>query len=177
MSSNPHEAPVMELRLFGSAHVYVQGVDITRNLPKKAVMLLALLRLQDGKSIERARIARILWAEASEQAALHNLRQMLAGIRRSLGDARDVVLSTARSLSLDHSKVTSDVIRFDKLCNSDNVSDLQSAVALYARPLLAEFEEPFAIVERDLRFQGFLRAAENLVQKFQAVGDHVSAIA
>src|SRR4051812_48389558 len=102
MPVNSDDASLLELRLFGQPSVCVLGDDITRSLPKKAILLLAMLALREGRAIERSHVAATLWPNVSETAALHNLRQMLAALRRSLLKARDLVLSPSpRSISLE----------------------------------------------------------------------------
>ncbi len=84
MSLTADRPPVLDLRLFGQVEVSVSGKNITSLLPKRALWLLAILALREGKPVERQSLAGMLWPEKTDEAALHNLRQLLAHLRRTL---------------------------------------------------------------------------------------------
>lgn len=161
---------LLELRLFGKPAVWVEGVEITPALPKKGVLLLALLALRGGKPVDRTQLASLLWMEAPEAAGLHSLRQMLAKVRTELGAARVALHApAARTLSLDLTQdVTVDVLDFDAAYASPDREGRERAVALYREPLLAGCNEPFAVMDREVRHDAFLAAAHSLARDYLA---------
>jgi predicted ATPase/DNA-binding SARP family transcriptional activator len=172
------DAPVLEVRLFGQPSVLVGGTDITASLSKRALWMLGILALSDGKQIDRQHLASTLWPDSSESAALYNLRQTLAAVRRELGDAKDLCAASAKSVSLCASDALHvDVIAFDRLSSSEDPHALEEAVALYREPFLLGCEEPFAVVARERRELAFLSAAERLAAHYRSREDYQAAAA
>jgi len=178
MASDHGVSPLLELRLFGQPSVHVLGHDLTADLPKKAVLLLALLAIREGKPVERSHVASVLWPDVSDAVALHNLRQLLAGLRRCLGDARNIVQSPSpRTLSIEVSpNVSVDVAEFDEARISGDTKELDRALALYRDALLPDCDETFAVIARDVRQQQFLCTADILAEKYMSARDYSSAI-
>lgn len=168
--------PLLEIRLFGNPSVMV-GRDATASLTKRAIWLLAILALRKGEAIERGKIAGMLWPDSPDAAALHNLRQTLAAIRRELGEAKDAVFApTPRTVSLDSKQASVDLWRFDELCARDGAEELEEALRLHREPLLLGCDEPFALAAREGRERAFLEAAERLAGLYLEQGNHAAAV-
>lgn len=101
---------------------------------RRAEALLALLAVAGDLGCSRDRVLALLWPEADEAHARHNLRDVLHAIRTGLG--HDAVLSSADRLRLDASAVTCDVEQFAAALTA---SHLAAGVATYRGPLLDGF--------------------------------------
>ena len=170
---SPSEAG-LTIRLFGSMEVTVDNLLV--QLPsRRSFWLLAILSLRNGQPIERSRLAGMLWPDSSDSASLHNLRQTLAGIRRSLGSMADCIVAVSpRSLLLqDSPEVWIDALEFDAACKAGDLSSLQHAVELYRGSILPECDEPFASQEREKREHLFLDITDRLAEKYEATQDQV----
>ena len=170
-------SPLLEIRLFGQAEVLVHGQDLAPALSKRALWILAILALREGKPIERNRLAGMIWPDSTDSAALFNFRQTLAGLRRSLGDAKDLLQNVSpRSVSLPPvSKVRVDVLEFDACSKGDDQKSLEKAFALYRDSLMPDCDEPFVITAREARAQMFLKVAERLATLYKNSNDTASA--
>src|SRR5689334_3130388 len=158
MSQKEPALPLLDIGLFGSVRVAVQGKDVTAFLTRRAALILAILALREGKPIERWRLAGMVWPESPDATALHNLRQTLTPIRNALGDAKNLIRPVSpRSLLLEKAAhVSVDVWGFDDAIKTASQPSLQHAIDLYKHPLLVECDEPFATHEREARSASFL---------------------
>src|SRR5689334_1841660 len=164
MSQKEPALPLLDIGLFGSVRVAVQGKDVTAFLTRRAALILAILALREGKPIERWRLAGMVWPESPDATALHNLRQTLSPLRNALGAAKDLLKTVSpRSLLLEKAPtVRVDVWQFDEVIREGTQSSLQRAIELHTNPLLIDCEEPFATHERDARSASFLNACDQL---------------
>lgn len=175
--AQPENPALLEIRLFGQPAVCVRSQDVTRELTKRATWLLALLALRKGEAVERSKLAALLWPDSPDAAALHNLRQTLAAIRRVMGEAKDAIAaSSPRTVTLDTIDVGVDLWQFDEACKGETAEELERAVTLYSEPLLVGCEEPFAIAARNSREHAFLDAADRLAALYTAQGNFAPAI-
>src|ERR1051326_1731847 len=81
----PGPASPLTIALFGPFDVRLQGCPLPRPRSQKTHWLLALLALQEGRTLERAWLAGTLWPDSTEEQAAFNLRQNLWNLRQSLG--------------------------------------------------------------------------------------------
>ncbi len=164
MAQKEPATPLLDIGLFGTVRVAVQGRDITALLTRRAALILAILALREGKPIERWRLAGMVWPESPDATALHNLRQTLTPLRNALGPAKDLVKAVSpRSIVLEQTNdVSVDVWQFDLAAEDAQPSSLQRAIDLYTNRLLIECEEPFATNEREARAASFLNACDLL---------------
>jgi predicted ATPase/DNA-binding SARP family transcriptional activator len=158
------ESTLLELRVFGPVEARVEGANITQLLSRKALWLLAILALREGKPIERQRLAGMVWPDSSDAGALHNLRQTLATLRRVMGNARICIGTLSpRSIFLRPScDVRVDALEFDDACADGSPTALERAIELYREPLLTGCDEPFVETWREDRVALFLQAADRL---------------
>lgn len=171
------EAFGVEIRIFGNPTVVVGGRDITSSLSRRAIWMIAMLAFSESKSIDRQHLATSLWPDSSDTSALHNLRQTLAAVRRSLGDAKGLVSGGPKAVELRLSpEVVIDVLEFDANCKDGSTAALERAVSAFRGELLSGCDEPFAIVAREQREYAFLQAADQLVAHYLAVGNQRAAV-
>lgn len=73
----------LEVAVLGSVVVTLDGEPV--KLPRKVLALLAYLAVESRRTHRRSELAGLLWPDASEAKALHNLRQALTILRQVLG--------------------------------------------------------------------------------------------
>ncbi|HWD40331.1 MAG TPA: BTAD domain-containing putative transcriptional regulator, partial [Fimbriimonas sp.] len=176
--AQPTFSPRLTMRLFGEAEIVVDGSNPVQLPSRRAVWLLGILALRNGQPIERQRLAGLIWPDSSDASALHNLRQTLAGIRRSLGSAADLLANAfPRSILLKTGpEFWVDVIAFDSLSKESSFSSMEAAVELYRGPLLAGCDEPYLLEEREAREREYASLVERLGSRFASAQDHRKAI-
>ena len=164
------------LRMFGQMEVLVRGRDVSREISRRGLWVLAILGLQNGSPIERQRLAGLVWPDSTDASALFNLRQTLAALRRILAEAKDCIVSVSpRSVKFDISAVGVDVGEFATACTDGGPASLQKALDLYRGPLLVGCDEPFADEERRLAEEEFLNASEKLAAHYESIGSEHDA--
>jgi DNA-binding SARP family transcriptional activator/tetratricopeptide (TPR) repeat protein len=90
--------------------------------------------------VPRGKIATLLWAEQSEDAARHALRQCLLDLRQVLATAKlEALRAEADLIGLEPSRVVVDAARFESQIAHGTPEALQAAVALYRGDLLEGF--------------------------------------
>jgi pentatricopeptide repeat protein len=80
--------------------------------PAKGYQLLALLALAPSRRLGRQELASYLWDATSDAAALTNLRQLLARLRRAAPHLPDLLVTDARIVSLGDSAALIDLCQF-----------------------------------------------------------------
>jgi len=132
--------PTFTLRLLGGFALEDTKGNGAVHLPqRRAEALLALVAIAGDLSCSRDRIVALLWPEADEAHARHNLRDTLHAIRLGLG--HDAVLGSGDALRLNASVVSCDVEQFAAALAA---SQLAAAVAIYRGPMLDGFHIPDA---------------------------------
>jgi len=118
---------------------------------RKAEVLLAYLALAPGIRHPRDRLLNLLWSDRSEEQARNSLRQCLSTIKKSLGEAADLLLQVDRTtVRLIPDLVDVDALEFERLASDAGREALSNAAALYA----GEFLEGISI--RDAACQDWL---------------------
>ncbi len=170
--------PQLTIRLFGPVEVVLDGHSAATFSSRRTAWLLAVLAMRSGQPIARHLLAGMLWPDSSEAGALHNLRQTLVGLRKSLGQAGDLIKTAPpRSLVLEPSPaVWIDVLDFDSGVEDGSMESLKHAIQHYRGPFLDGCEEPFAIEERDLRERRYVEALERIASHHLLLDDHRGAI-
>lgn len=72
------------LRCFGGFRLEVEGEEITNFGTNKARALLVYLAIEAPRSFRRSHLAGLFWSEYTETQALHNLRQTVFWLRKSI---------------------------------------------------------------------------------------------
>src|SRR5438477_464753 len=139
----------LTIRLFGSFDAQVSGDPLPRTRTRKEQLLLALLALRPGQTLDRRWLAGLLWPDTLEDGAMANLRRSLTDLRRVLGhDAARLEAPTPRTLRLDAAGAHIDVCEFDLAVARGDTASLERAVELYRGPLLEGCLEEWALPER-----------------------------
>jgi predicted ATPase/DNA-binding SARP family transcriptional activator len=168
----------------------------------KSRALLAYLAIEAGQPQHRARLAGLLWSDAPEERALHNLRQALSGLRKSLGDdanaapylliQRDTVQFNPQSDAwLDVTALETDLSAAQQHYQPGpgprphcrlNLRQLQRAVARFRGPLLDQlylsgsplFDE-WASLKREALNQRMIAALALLADQYERRGEMAQA--
>lgn len=123
------EANPLTILLFGPMQVWVHGHPLPYLRSRKALWLLALLTLRDGRPVERERLAGTLWPDVIQERAAGNLRVVLSELRHALGSEGGRLLSPGHhTLSLDLTGAEVDLRAFDAAMHSKNLKALKQAV-------------------------------------------------
>lgn len=80
--------PALRLTCFGSLQIELDGKPLTRFETDKARALLVYLAVERERPHQRGHLAGLLWCDQPEERALHNLRQTLSYLRKTLADDR-----------------------------------------------------------------------------------------
>jgi len=166
------DAP-LTIRLFGPIRVLVEGEPMPHVRSRKALWLLALLVLRDGRPAAREWVASALWPDADGGVGLANLRPVVSELRRALGSQGERLQAPDRnSLVFDLGGAEVDVVRFDRAFKS---GDFQRAVEFYDGALLEGCLEEWSHQERNVREAECLTALETLAKQALEDGDLVLA--
>ncbi|WP_149740136.1 tetratricopeptide repeat protein [Rhizobium sp. RU20A] len=113
-------------------------------MPRKALLLLARLRLSDGGAISRDDAADFLWTVDDHALALTNLRKMLSRVQTMQSElASAFVVADGRRLKLADGAFTSDLDAFD-----DTEVGASTLVELCDRGFLREACDGIGVIER-----------------------------
>ena len=122
----------LQLKLLGHFECSL-GKDERISLPmRKADVLLAFLALAPGLRHPRERLINLLWSDRSDDQARNSLRQCLSSIKKSLGDAADLILLVDRNtVSLKGELIEVDAHEFERLALEGDYESLNTAASLY----------------------------------------------
>ncbi len=129
--------PRWSLQLFGGFRLStISGASVT--LPgKRERLLLSYLLLSPNCRQPRRKLADVLWSDTTDDAALHNLRTCIWGLRNSLSDPeRRLLKSEGEEIALDASLFEVDVWTFRRLAPQREREALQTAASLYTGSFL-----------------------------------------
>jgi predicted ATPase/DNA-binding SARP family transcriptional activator/uncharacterized protein HemY len=157
------DTPALAITLFGPMQVRVHGHPLPRLRSRKALWLLALLTLRQGRPVERKWLAGTLWPDVGESHSAASLRAVLSELRGALGSESGRLESPSRhTLSLNLTSAQVDLSEFDQAVAQGEVQALQKAVGLYCGLLLEGCSEEWIIPEREAREQSCLQALQAL---------------
>ena len=168
----------MEFRLLGPLEV----VDGATSLPiaaRKQRALLAVLLLNASRTVSRERIVDDLWGDTVPDSARKLVQTYVSQLRKVLPEPRLHTRSPGYALELEEDEL--DLDRFERLVADgraalsggrpgDAADVIQSALALWRGPALAEFSEPFARHEASRLEELRLTALEWRIEADLAVG-------
>ena len=123
----------LTLAVLGGFQATVGSRPVT--LPRKTQALLTFLALRPGREHTRDKLTALLWADADDGHARHSLRQALFGLRRALGQARDVLVE-GDTLALDPAGVDVDAVTFERLLGKATPAAVKEAAGVYLGDLL-----------------------------------------
>lgn len=132
----------MKLSIFtlGVSRIEVDGTPLS-NLPSRAAEALLIHLACLPHPVSRDTLATLLWEGRTQQNARGNLRTILSGLRKTLGN---YLIVTRNSVAFNHAaEYRLDCAEFEKLLaeyqTTDNVNILQQAINLYRGDFLAGF--------------------------------------
>jgi|CXWL01.1.fsa_nt_gi DNA-binding SARP family transcriptional activator len=94
----------LEIRLLGSFDLHKNGEPVAGIESQSARALLAYLVCHPGRAIPREVLTHLLWPDAAEARARHNLRQSLYNLRSTLGRngiAEPLIVTTFRTMKFE----------------------------------------------------------------------------
>ncbi len=171
--------------------------DVVEVRIRKELALLAFLAVESQHRHRREVLAGLLWPDMAEDSARNNLRVVLSGLRKLLGDASDARLEADRvgvRLLVDPSRV--DVVRHRELVAAvgahghssvagcdECVGWLSEAASLYHGSFLQGFDladsdifEEWLTVQREQLMLGQLAALDTLATAHESRGEHAAAV-
>jgi len=167
----------IHLTTLGGLSLRVTGDAGERSLAKgKPAALIAFLACSPGRRATRERLATLLWADGTSEAARQNLRQTIWYIKRRLGE----VLEASDDTIGIASPVVSDR---DAFLAAADAGDHGLAVQRYVGPFIPEFAAPgaeeyeeWAIMERRRLSGVFVACAELEARSALAEGRFADAV-
>ncbi|WP_209427884.1 AAA family ATPase [Pararhodobacter sp. SW119] len=110
--------------LLGPIRVMVEGEGLVRFPTRKVEALFGIIALAGDQGLDRDQVAALLWSRSPEGQARANLRQALAGARKALGPASEIVMSRGGRLALDWERATCDARDLAGPCDPDRLLGL-----------------------------------------------------
>jgi DNA-binding SARP family transcriptional activator/tetratricopeptide (TPR) repeat protein len=107
-------------------------------LPRRQARALLFRLAVNGQPVSREELADLFWPDKPPATARRNLTRLLSYLRRQLPQP-DLLRINKTGVSLQPDLMTSDVIQFTELCQTDDTADWETAVSLYRGPFLAGF--------------------------------------
>ena len=190
----------LSVYMLGQLQIRLDERVITKDFrTDKERALLVFLVVESGRAHAREKLAEMFWPERREGVARTNLRQALAGLRRTLGDHDDkdqvllisnetVRLNPAVTLWLDVASFNSHLeatmshphkkVETCSVC----IQRLHEAIDLYRGDFLEAFSvsdseqfQEWLYFQRERLFFSLLGAIENVVRYYQEAGNYETA--
>ena len=136
---------MLRVRVLGRLEVDWDGTGVGPSESRRAWALLGWMALNRGLH-ERSVVAATLWPDVLDSSARTSLRSALWSLRRALGAGAAAVVTDRDRLGLDAGSTAVDLVEFEALAAA---GELERAQALWRGPLLAGFDEDWAIRARD----------------------------
>jgi oligopeptide transport system substrate-binding protein len=168
---------VSALRLYclGTLDIRYDNQPLLKPPTLKSQSLLAYLILHRHRSQPRDRLVGLFWGDRPERKARRSLTTALWHIRRCLPE--DYILSDPHTVQFDpQSDLWLDVEEFEAGVSRDDLTSLQSAVALYRGDFLDGFYDDWVINERYRLETLFLEALARLMAGHEREGEHGASL-
>jgi len=177
----------LEIRLFGSIELRVDGAPLTAFISTKAPALIAYLAVSQ-RPATRDQLAALFWGEMGDADAKNNLRQTLTSLRKRLDAFLEITRDTIALRA--ETSITSDIVAFEGALRAARRADglvrlshLQTAVDAYRGDFLegflvrdaSEFEE-WLVAQRTRYRELALQAFHQLTEGYLARAEHPAAI-
>jgi predicted ATPase/DNA-binding SARP family transcriptional activator len=179
---------VCQIQLFGHLRAEVEGRIITRFRTQRTALLLAYLAYYRERVHTREAVIELLWPDADEKDARHNLSNALSSLRRQLEPpgvpAGSVVRADRTRLELNPEAVTTDVDRFQGALRAarrargedERRHHLLEAVRESQEELLAGLYEDWILAERERQAADYVAALQELAELLWRQGSVEQAI-
>jgi DNA-binding SARP family transcriptional activator len=143
------------------------------NTPRSQA-LLSYLVLHHHTPQSRQQLAFHLWPDSTDMQARTNLRKELYNLRQNLPNADRFLRAEPKTLQwLPTFPFTLDVWEFETAVKK---GDLEPAIALYRGELLPNCEDEWVLSERERLQQVYVRALEQLIERFKEQQDYRLAL-
>ena len=137
--------------------------------------LLAYLALRAGVPHRREAVADVLWPDATREQARRTLSDTIYRLRTRLGEGW--VHTTFDTIALAGTDALwVDVVEFDRLLASQDVTDTEAAIDLYSGDLADGVYDDWVTGERAARRAAYVAALERTIDHFERAGDVRSAV-
>jgi predicted ATPase/DNA-binding SARP family transcriptional activator len=169
----------LSVDVLGPVRIRVAGSEI-EIAARKPRALIAMLAMDHGRAVGTDTLIDGLWGEESPDSAVNAIQVYIAGLRKSLGPARDRLRTQAPGyrLEMDHEAV--DARRFEDLIDGagdDDAPRLNQALALWrGAPFEDLGEVPFAQPHITRLTELRLVTLERRIEADLAAGRHVQLI-
>lgn len=152
---------IWQITLFGGLRVQRGEQALTRFKFQKAAALLAYLSCYQDRSHPREVLMELLWPESDLEAGRNSLNVTFSRLRKDLdmlGTTSDfLLLSDRHHIGINSAVVSTDVALFSvNLANAERagnetikIQSLESAISLYAGPLLPGFYDAWVLAEQE----------------------------
>ena len=160
----------VSVRLLGPLEVERRGVPLALG-GRAQRALLARLLLDANRTVAIDRLIEDLWGEHAPASAVKMVHVYVSKLRKLLPDGMLVTRAPGYSLEIDPEAL--DLVRFERLRQAGRPRE---ALALWRGPALAEFDEPFAVVESARLEELHLAALEDRIDADLAAGRHAGLV-
>ncbi len=172
------------LNLFGKLSVVGRNQSLVQFSTKRSIFLLARLAVSRRRVFTRNEAAELLWPDEFFDATRLRLRQELTRLRRSLGPARDILVTDEELIRLAGDELEVDVRVFEGLFRAERAEVdpelrekyCREAITLSKLPFLEDFEEEWIDAERARLVQIRYSILIDLANLQANRGDHETAL-
>ncbi|MCC6299285.1 MAG: AAA family ATPase [Anaerolineales bacterium] len=157
---------MLEIRLFGSPQVIVDGKPQPKIPTRKGVVLLARLVLNPSKPQDRNALAFELWPDVPETRARRNLNTEVWRLKQTLGEA---IVADAKCVQfLPETDCLIDALAFESVAADASVEELEAAIATYRGDFLAGYYEDWALVKREFYQDRLMHFLDQSARRYQS---------
>ncbi len=157
---------MLEIRLFGSPQVIVDGKPQSKIPTRKSVLLLARLVLNASKPQDRNALAFELWPDVPEARARRNLNSEVWRLRQALGE---IIVADAKSVQfLPQADYFVDAISFESVAADASIEELEKAIASYHGDFIAGYYEDWVLVKREFYQDRLMRYLDQCARHYQS---------
>jgi DNA-binding SARP family transcriptional activator len=171
-------------RLLGPLEMEHAGSPVALGGPMQRALLARLL-LDANRTVAIERLVEDLWGEAAPASALKMVHIYVSKLRKELPDGMLVTRAPGYALAIDPEAL--DLTLFERLREQGRAAlaagfaakaaDLiRAALAMWRGAALAEFDEPFAVVESARLEELRLASVEDRIEADLALGRHAAVV-
>lgn len=157
---------MLEIRLFGSPQVLVDGKLQSKIPTRKSILLLARLVLNPSKPQDRNALAFDLWPDVPESRARRNLNTEIWRLRQVLGEA---IRADSKSVQFaPEADCFVDAEAFESVAANASIGELENAVVNYHSDFLAGHYDDWVLVKREFYQDRLMHYLDQCARHYQA---------
>lgn len=157
---------MLEIRLFGSPQVVVDGKPQSKIPTRKSVLLLARLVLNRSKPQDRNALAFDLWPDVPEARARRNLNTEVWRLKQTLGEA---IVADSKSVQFaPEDDCFVDVQSFEAVAVDVPIEELEKAIANYHGDFLAGYYDDWVLVKRESYQECLMQYLDQCARHYQS---------